>query len=67
MSVRYRPRPPETYPNDTLVGGTFLIGEMEQAYCFIVDIHGLIPSLDEAANRAGGRKAFEQDPGHSRR
>lgn len=60
VGVRYRPRAPETYPNDTLVGGTLLIGEMEQAYCFIVDIHGLIPSLDEAANREEAEKVLRK-------
>ena len=49
--VRYGGPAPEKFEKNTLVGGTLLIGEMEQAYCFIVDIHGLISSLDEAANR----------------
>jgi phage tail-like protein len=60
VSVRYRPRAPETYPNDTLVGGTLLIGEMEQAYCFIVDIHGLIPSLDEVGSREEAEKRLSK-------
>ena len=42
VRLRYRPRPADTYPIDSLVGGTFLNEEMARAYCFIVNIRGLV-------------------------
>jgi phage tail-like protein len=42
VRLHVHPRQPDKYPADTRVGGTFLSAEMARAYCFIVNIRGLV-------------------------